>query len=80
MGRPLRIEYPGALYHVISRGNERKSIFRDDSDRGRFLGVLGACPTITFYKKQTPKNLSQIVEQASFWKVKGNLSEKTRLF
>lgn len=29
MARPLRIEYPGAFYHVTSRGNERKEIFRD---------------------------------------------------
>ena len=32
MARPLRIEYPGALYHVTSRGNERKDIFT--SQRG----------------------------------------------
>ena len=40
MGRPLRIEYPGALYHLMSRGNERKKIFRDTSDRIRFLRIL----------------------------------------
>lgn len=40
MGRPLRIEFPGALYHVTSRGNERKSIFLDDADRFRFLEIL----------------------------------------
>jgi hypothetical protein len=33
MARPLRIEYDGALYHVTSRGNDRKAIFKDDSDR-----------------------------------------------
>jgi REP element-mobilizing transposase RayT len=44
MARPLRIEYPGAIYHVMSRGNQRQNIFRDDSDRRRFLGILGdAC-------------------------------------
>jgi REP element-mobilizing transposase RayT len=41
MARPLRIEYPGAYYHVTSRGNERKSIFRDDQDREKFLELLG---------------------------------------
>lgn len=41
MARPLRIEYPGAYYHVTSRGNERKAIFRDDRDRSRFLELLG---------------------------------------
>jgi len=40
MGRPLRIEYPGALYHVTSRGNEKRDIFLEDSDRKRFLGLL----------------------------------------
>jgi len=40
MGRPLRIEYPGALYHVTSRGNERKDIFHGDQDRKKFLGTL----------------------------------------
>jgi len=41
MARPLRIKYPGAYYHVISRGNERKAIFRDGSDRRKFLELLG---------------------------------------
>lgn len=40
MGRPLRIEYPGALYHITSRGNEKKTLFLDDSDRIKFLGIL----------------------------------------
>jgi REP element-mobilizing transposase RayT len=40
MGRPLRIEYVGALYHITSRGNERKKIFLDDADRKKFLGIL----------------------------------------
>ena len=37
MARPLRIEWPGALYHVTDRGNERQLIFRDDQDRRKFL-------------------------------------------
>ena len=40
MARPLRIEFPGAVYHVTSRGNARQPIFIDDEDRGRFLDVL----------------------------------------
>src|SRR4030042_1230983 len=40
MGRPLRVEYSGALYHITSRGNERKKIFFDDGDRRKFLGIL----------------------------------------
>lgn len=40
MARPLRIEYPGAVYHVTSRGNERRPIFRSDRDRRTFLLFL----------------------------------------
>ncbi|HNQ79234.1 MAG TPA: transposase [Acidobacteriota bacterium] len=41
MARPLRIEFPGAIYHITSRGNERRDIFLDDSDRALFLKILG---------------------------------------
>jgi putative transposase len=41
MARPLRIEFAGALYHVTSRGNERRPIFRRDHDRRTFLTLLG---------------------------------------
>jgi len=40
MGRPLRIEYPGALYHITSRGNEKRDIFLDDYDRRKFINIL----------------------------------------
>jgi REP element-mobilizing transposase RayT len=40
MARPLRIEFPGAVYHVTSRGNARLPIFEDNQDRRRFLSVL----------------------------------------
>jgi len=30
MTRPLRIEYAGAVYHITSRGNEKKPVFKDD--------------------------------------------------
>jgi REP element-mobilizing transposase RayT len=42
MARPLRIEYPGAVYHVISRGNGRNDIYKDDQDRQNFLSILGS--------------------------------------
>ncbi|MDD2337472.1 MAG: transposase [Geobacteraceae bacterium] len=41
MARPLRIEFPGAVYHVTSRGNARADIFEDDSDREMFLKIIG---------------------------------------
>lgn len=40
MARPLRIEYPGAVYHITSRGNEKKAIFKDETDREAFLNTL----------------------------------------
>jgi len=44
MGRKLRVQYPGAIYHVMNRGDRREEIFRDDQDRGRFLSTLAeAC-------------------------------------
>jgi putative transposase len=42
MTRPLRLEFPGALYHITSRGNECKTIFFDDSDFRLFLEQLEA--------------------------------------
>ena len=41
MARALRIERPGGRYHATARGNERRDIFRDDSDRFHFLELLG---------------------------------------
>jgi len=41
MPRRLRVEFAGAVYHVMARGNERREIFRDDEDRRRFLEALG---------------------------------------
>lgn len=41
MSRPLRIEFPDALYHVTSRGDRREPIFNDDQDRQSFLDITG---------------------------------------
>jgi REP element-mobilizing transposase RayT len=40
MSRPLRIEYAGAVYHITSRGNEKKAVYKDDVDRETFLDTL----------------------------------------
>jgi len=40
VARPLRIQYPGGFYHVTSRGNERKAIFKTNRDREKFLSYL----------------------------------------
>jgi REP element-mobilizing transposase RayT len=40
MARPLRLAFAGGIYHVTARGNERKAIVRDDTDRARFVDTL----------------------------------------
>jgi putative transposase len=40
MARQVRIEFAGALYHVIARGFERRDLFRDDRDRKKYLSLL----------------------------------------
>lgn len=42
MARPLRITYPGAFYHVTSRGNEQKDVFKSQRDREKFLDYLAS--------------------------------------
>jgi REP element-mobilizing transposase RayT len=79
MARPLRINYPGAFYHVTCRGNERKNIFADDRDRSMFLDNLKT--SIGIYQVQVhayvlmSNHFHMIVETP-----KGNLSELMRHF
>jgi REP element-mobilizing transposase RayT len=40
MPRKLRLEYPGAIYHVMNRGNRREDIFRDDDADSNDIGHL----------------------------------------
>lgn len=41
MARKLRVEYEGAIYHIVSRGSGKKDVFRDAGDRKTFLNALG---------------------------------------
>ena len=41
MARKVRVEFEGAVYHVLDRGDRREAIFKDDGDRRRFLETLG---------------------------------------
>jgi len=43
MARKPRVHFPGALYHVISRGNQRQDIFYDDKDYAACLSYLLGC-------------------------------------
>ena len=42
MSRPLRLEFPDALYHVTSRGDRREDIYDDEIDKNSFLAILAA--------------------------------------
>jgi len=47
--RKIRVEYPGAIYHLMSRGDRREDIFLDDVDRQDFLKTLAeACQKTGF--------------------------------
>ena len=49
MPRRIRVGFPGAIYHVLSRGDRREDIFRDDVDRQDFLKTLAeACQKTGF--------------------------------
>jgi len=49
MTRPLRLQFAGALYHVTSRGDRRKTIYRDEFDRVNWLEILGqSCDRYNF--------------------------------
>jgi putative transposase len=78
MARPLRLEFPGAIYHITARGNAQQPIFLNDQDRKVFLLVLGqtlkaynaACHAYCLMTNhyhlmiETPDgNLSQVMKQ-----------------
>ena len=41
MPRKARVEFPGAIYHLLDRGDRQEAIFREDADREMFLAALG---------------------------------------
>lgn len=79
MARPLRIEYPGALYHVTNRGNDRKPIFKDDIDRKGFLEILArslAVYSVKLYSFVLMNNHFHLLVETPL----GNLSQFMRHF
>ncbi|HEY2714054.1 MAG TPA: transposase [Chthoniobacterales bacterium] len=50
MARSVRIEFPGAIYHVMARGNRREHIFLDQEDRERFVQTLGEVCAMTGWR------------------------------
>lgn len=77
MTRPLRIEFPGAVYHVTARGDQLNSIYREDTDRYVWLEVLGlVCARFNFVTHaycQMTNHFHLLVET-----VEGNLSQGMR--
>jgi putative transposase len=79
VARPLRIQYPGAVYHVTCRGNERKAIFRDDKDRTTFLDILAHSLniyTVKLYSYVLMENHFHLLVETPL----GNLGEFMRHF
>jgi len=66
MARKLRVEYPGAIYHVMNRGDHREPIFKDDADRKLFLASLGEACEKTGWQVQAwclmPNHFHLVVE------------------
>jgi hypothetical protein len=56
MARKLRIQFPGAIYHVMNRGDHREEIFRDDLDRHCFLETLEEARNKMRYVEQQKAN------------------------
>lgn len=74
MARPLRLEFPGAVYHLTSRGNARQKIFFTDADRELFLSTLsgvvrryhwicGANECASFMKNRSPFRKQTLTRQ-----------------
>jgi hypothetical protein len=47
MARKVRVQYPGAIYHVMNRGDHSEAVFRDRQDSDLFLTTLGKASAIT---------------------------------
>ena len=55
MARKARVEFDGAIYHVLDCGDRREAIFRDDADRERFLTTVGeVCQRTGWRVQATP--------------------------
>ena len=66
MARKLCVQYPGAIYHVMNRGDRGEPILRDDQDRERFLATLGQACAKTGWQVQAyclmPNHFHLVVE------------------
>ena len=75
MARKLRVQYSGAIYHVMNRGDRREPIFKDDQDRECFLATLGeACAP-----SRRPEGL-RVDRLLGEWRVAADSAEGRRRF
>lgn len=57
MARNPHIEYPGALFHAMHRGDQREDIFRQGEDRQKFLCTLGEACGVSNLLSELPDTL-----------------------
>ena len=64
MARKLRVQYEGAIYHVMNRGDRQEPIFRDDRDRETFVATLGeACGMKNPVHKWKPPERAELLAE-----------------
>ena len=84
MPRQLRIEYPGAIYHVMSRGDRRENIYLDDVDRQDFLKTLAEACQKTEWQVHAfclmPNHFHLVIETPQPNLVAGNIATGTTIF
>jgi len=83
MPRELGVEYSGAIYHVMNRGDQREDIFRDDEDRTRFLATLsdpGKVAIARQLRRETTMSLKWVANNLTMGKLddRGKPCERER--
>ena len=68
MAREFRVQYPGAIYHVMNRGDQREAVFRDGEDRQKLLATLGEACRKTEWPAVAPPRPSCPGERFVTWK------------
>jgi hypothetical protein len=61
MARKLRLQYPGAIYHLMSRGDRREPVFLEDADRSLFVSTLGEACAKTDWQVQEEGSTHSLV-------------------
>ena len=79
MPRKMRVEYPGAIYHVMSRGDRREAVFLDDVDRQDFIKTLAETCQKTGFEIQAyglmPNQVHRVFRRQMLTQMEGELGE-----